>query len=91
MEQRWVSTTHTRTKYITMRIFKTYNEKFQCDWYHCEIKNEHYSSPHRENVEAWRDDKLVNADYYKELAELTDKSIAEYYASKTRWDNYTGD
>ena len=91
MEQRWVSTTHTRTKYITMRIFKTYNEKFQCDWYHCEIKNEHYSSPHRENVELWRDDKLINADYYKELAELTDKSIAEYYASKTRWDNYTGD
>ena len=91
MEQRWVSTTHTRTKYITMRIFKTYNEKFQCDWYHCEINNEHYSSPHRENVELWRDDKLINADYYKELAELTDKSIAEYYASKTRWDNYTGD
>jgi len=44
-----------------------------------------------ENVEAWRDDKLINADYYKELAKLTDKSIAEYYASKTRWDNYTGD
>ena len=91
MEHWWVSTTHTRTKYITMRIFKTYDEKFQCDWFHCEINNEHYSSPHRENVELWRDDKLINADYYKELAELTDKSIAEYYASKTRWDNYTGD
>jgi len=74
-----------------MRIFKTYNEKFQCDWFHCEIKNEHYSSPNRENVEAWRDDKLINADYYKELAKLTDGAIAEYYASKTRWDNYTGD
>ena len=48
-----------------MRIFKTYNEKFQCDWFHCEINNEHYSSPHRENVELWRDDKLINADYYK--------------------------
>ncbi len=91
MEQRWVSTTHTRTKYITMRIFKTYNEKFQCDWFHCEINNEHYSSPHRENVELWRDDKLINADYYKELEELQHNSIAEYYASKTRWDNYTGD
>ena len=53
-----------------MRIFKTYNTKFQCDWFHCEINNEHYSSPHRENVEAWRDDKLINADYYKELAKL---------------------
>ena len=74
-----------------MKIFKTYNTKFQCDWFHCEINNEHYSSPHRENVEAWRDDKLVNANYYKELAKLTDGAIAEYYASKTRWDNYTGD
>ena len=31
------------------------------------------------------------SDYYKELAKLTDGAIAEYYASKTRWDNYTGD
>ena len=74
-----------------MRIITTYNEKFQCKWYHCTIDNVRHSSPYRKNVEAWRDDKLVNADYYKELAKLTDKSIAEYYASKTRWDNYTGD
>ena len=74
-----------------MVIFKTYNTKFNCDWFHCEINNEHYSSPYRENVELWLDYKLINADYYKELADLNDKSCAEYYASKTRWDNYTGD
>ena len=89
MEQRWVSTTHTRTKYITMRIFKTYNEKFQCDWFHCEINNEHYSSPHRENVELWRDDKLINADYYKELDKLRSDGLSYMY--KNNHNNWTGD
>ena len=74
-----------------MVITKTHNSKFNCDWFHCEINNEHYSSPHRENVELWRDDKVINAKYYEELADLNDKACAEYYASKTRWDNYTGD
>ena len=75
-----------------MTIIKYINPCFpNHDWFRCTIKNETYSSPYRENVEAWRDDKLVNADYYKELAKLTDGAIAEYYASKTRWDNYTGD
>ena len=74
-----------------MVIRKTYNNTLQCDWYSCTIGDIQHSSPIRKNVEAWRDDKLANADYYKELAKLTDKSIAEYYASKTRWDNYTGD
>ncbi len=62
-----------------MRIFKTYNTKFNCDWFHCEIDNEHYSSPHREQVELWRDDKLINADYYKELEELHNKSMQYMY------------
>ena len=74
-----------------MVITKTYNNKFNCDWFHCEINNEQYSSPHRENVELWRDDKVINAEYHKELADLNDKACAQYYASKTRWDNYTGD
>ena len=74
-----------------MRITTTYNEKFQCKWYHCEIDYHRFSSPNREAVEAWRDDRLQNSDYYKELKELERASIAEYYASKTRWDNYTGD
>ena len=74
-----------------MRIIKGYNNTLQCDWYSCTIGDIQHSSPIRANVEAWRDDKLVNADYYKELAKLTDGAIAEYYASKTRWDNYTGD
>ena len=74
-----------------MRIITTYNEKFQCNWYHCEIDYHRFSSPNRKDVEAWRDDRLQNSDYYKELKELERASIAEYYASKTRWDNYTGD
>ena len=74
------------------RIIKYINPCFpDKKWFRCNIKNETYSSPIRENVEVWRDDKLINADYYKELAELQDKSALEYYASKTRWDNYTGD
>ncbi len=75
-----------------MRIIEYINPSFpNKKWYKCSIKNETYSSPIRENVELWRDDKMINSEYYKELAELTDKSIAEYYASKSRWDNYTGD
>ena len=77
--------------YKDMRIIKGYNNTLQCDWYSCTIDNHTYSSPHRENVELWRDDRMINSAYYKELAELEQASIAEYYASKTRWDNYTGD
>jgi hypothetical protein len=72
-----------------MRIFKTYNTKFNCDWFHCEIDNEHYSSPHREQVELWRDDKLINADYYKELEELHNKSMQYMYDNNHN--NWTGD
>jgi len=72
-----------------MVIRKTYNTKFQCDWFHCEINNEHYSSPHRENVELWRDDKLINSDYYKELSELRAKGLASMY--KNNHNNWTGD
>ena len=72
-----------------MRIFKTYNTKFNCDWFHCEINNEHYSSPHRENVKAWRDDKVINEKYHKEMAELTDKWLAYQY--NNNHNNWTGD
>ena len=72
-----------------MRIFKTYNTKFNCDWFHCEIDNEYYSSPHREQVELWRDDKLINADYYKELEELHNKSMQYMYDNNHN--NWTGD
>jgi len=72
-----------------MRIFKTYNTKFNCDWFHCEINNEHYSSPHRENVEAWRDDKVINEKYHKEMAELNDKWLAYQY--NNNHNNWTGD
>jgi hypothetical protein len=67
----------------------TYHFKFNCDWFHCEINNEHYSSPHRENVELWRDDKLINADYYKELSELRAEGLASMY--RNNHNNWTGD
>ena len=74
------------------RIIEYTNPYFpEKKWFRCKIKNETYSSPHREQVELWRDDKMINSEYYKELEELQHNSIAEYYASKTRWDNYTGD
>tara|TARA_R100001460_G_scaffold106684_1_gene154451 strand:- start:280 stop:498 length:219 start_codon:yes stop_codon:yes gene_type:complete len=72
-----------------MRIFKTYNTKFQCDWFHCEIDNEHYSSPHREQVELWRDDKVINEEYHKEMKELNHKAIAYMY--NNNHNNWTGD
>ena len=72
-----------------MRITTTYNEKFQCKWYHCTIDNVKHSSPYRENVEAWRDDRLKNSVYYKELAELRSKGLASMY--KNNHNNWTGD
>lgn len=74
-----------------MRIIKSYSDKFKCDWFRCTIDQETFSSYDRKDVELWRDDKLNNSAYYKELKQLSDKACAEYYASKTRSDNYTGD
>ena len=59
-----------------MRIIKYINPHFpNHDWFRCTIDSETYSSPSRDNVELWRDDKLINADYYKELKEISDKEI----------------
>ena len=73
-----------------MRIIKYINPCFpNNDWFRCTIKNETYSSPYRENVELWRDDKLVNADYYKELDKLRSDGLAYMY--KNNHNNWTGD
>ena len=72
-----------------MVITKTYNNKFNCDWFHCTIKNETYSSPHLKQVELWRDDKVINADYHKEMADLHDKAMQYMYDNNPT--NYTGD
>ena len=54
------------------RIIKYTNPSFpEKDWFKCTIGNITHSSPIRENVENWRDDRLKNHVYYKELAELT--------------------
>ena len=72
-----------------MVITKTFNSKFKCDWFHCTITSESYSSPILENVELWRDDKVINADYYEELEQLNHKAIAYMY--NNNHNNWTGD
>ncbi len=89
MEQRWVSITYTRTKYITMRIIKGYNNTLQCDWYSCTIGDVQHSSPIRANVEAWRDDRLKNSAYYKELEDIRREGLSKMY--KNNHNNWTGD
>ena len=37
------------------------------------------------------DDYLDNVESHKESQRLHDEGCAAYYASKTRWDNFTGD
>ena len=73
-----------------MRIIKYINPHFpNHDWFRCTIDNETYSSPSRDNVELWRDDKLINADYYKKLKEISDKAMAQMY--ENNHNNWTGD
>jgi hypothetical protein len=72
-----------------MKITITYNDKFKCKWYHCTDGNHTYSSPHLSNVEVWRDDRIANADYHKEIADLHDKAMAYMY--ENNHNNWTGD
>ena len=72
------------------RIIEYINPSFpNKKWFRCKIKNETYSSPHRENVELWRDDKMINSEYYKELDKLRSDSLAYMY--KNNHNNWTGD
>ena len=84
-------TTPVIVEYITPRIWIGLSFSGGQQWFACKIDNETYQSRSRARVEEWRDDKITNAKYYRELAELRHRSTAEYYASKTRDDNYTGD
>ena len=73
-----------------MKITKYTNPCFpEKDWFRCSIKNETYSSPIRKNVEDWRDDRLKNHVYYKELAELQSQTLQEMYDNNHN--NWTGD
>ena len=61
-----------------MKITKYINPCFpEKDWFRCSIKNETYSSPIRKNVEDWRDERLKNHVYYKELADKIIVSMME--------------
>ena len=73
-----------------MKITKYINPCFpEKEWFRCNIKNETYSSPIRKNVEDWRDDRLKNHVYYKELAELQSQTLQEMYDNNHN--NWTGD
>ena len=73
-----------------MRIIKYTNPCFpEKDWFKCTIGNITHSSPIRENVENWRDDRLKNHVYYKELAELQSQTLQEMYDNNHN--NWTGD
>ena len=77
-------------KTYKMRIIKYTNPSFpEKDWFKCTIDNITHSSPIRKNVEDWRDDRLNNSDYYKELAELQSKTLQEMYDNNHN--NWTGD
>ena len=73
-----------------MRIIKYTNPCFpEKDWFKCTIYNITHSSPIRKNVEDWRDDRLKNHVYYKELAELQSQTLQEMYDNNHN--NWTGD
>jgi hypothetical protein len=74
-----------------MRIIKHFNPHFpDKDIYKCTIDNvTQYGD--LQTVTEFRDDRLNNSDYYKELQQLHDEGCREYYKSKSRFNNYTGD
>ena len=72
------------------RIIEYTNPYFpEKKWYKCTIENITHSGPNRQNVEDWRDDRMKNSDYYKELKELHDKTMLEMY--NNNHNNWTGD
>jgi hypothetical protein len=72
------------------RIIEYTNPYFpEKKWFRCKIKNETYSSPHREQVELWRDDKMINSEYYEELDKLRSNTLHHMY--KNNHNNWTGD
>jgi hypothetical protein len=74
-----------------MRIIKHINPNFpERETYKCTIR---YTTKFGllDEVKAWRDDQLKNEAYYLSLEESNSRGAAAYYASKSRFDNYTGD
>jgi hypothetical protein len=57
--------------------------------YTCRVNNTSFTSPDYSSVMKWRDDKIVNADYYNELQVLHDKAMQYMYDNNPT--NYTGD
>jgi hypothetical protein len=72
------------------RIIEYINPSFpEKKWYKCKIGNVTHSGPNRQDVEKWRDDRMVNSDYYNELELLNQQSLAYQY--NNNHNNWTGD
>ena len=72
------------------RIIEYINPSFpNKKWYKCTIGNITHSSPIRKNVEDWRDDRMVNSDYYNELELLNQQTLQYMYDNNHN--NWTGD
>ena len=72
------------------RIIEYINPSFpEKKWYKCTIGNITHSSPIRKNVENWRDDRMVNSDYYNELELLNQQTLQYMYDNNHN--NWTGD
>jgi|8_EtaG_2_1085327.scaffolds.fasta_scaffold183056_2 hypothetical protein len=72
------------------RIIEYINPYFpKKKWYKCTIGNITHSGPNKQSVEEWRDDRMVNSDYYNELELLNQQSLAYQY--NNNHNNWTGD
>jgi len=72
------------------RIIKYTNPSFpEKDWFKCTIGNITHSSPIRKNVENWRDERMINSDYYNELELLNQQALQYQYDNNHN--NWTGD
>jgi len=59
------------------------------DLYTCRIDNRSFTSPDYSSVMKWRDENVLNAEYYKEIKVLHDKAMQSMYNNNPT--NYTGD
>ena len=68
-----------------MKITKNKSQEL----YTCRILNRSYTSPDYSSVMKWRDENVLNAEYFKEIKELHDQAMQHMY--DTNPTNYTGD
>lgn len=68
-----------------MKITKNKSQEL----YTCRVENRSFTSPDYSSVMKWRDENVLNAEYYKEIKQLHNKAMQYMY--NTNPTNYTGD